>query len=207
MHPRFAELCAKVTAPDVRFEVYGGGGGEDALRRRVVALGIGDRVDVRGPTEDIRAALEGFDVFGYPLAPDTGTSELALQEAMWVGIPPVVFDHGGPATIVVNGESGFVVSTEAEYSRAVERLVADPSLRTRLGAAANDGREPSTRRPDTPPPRRPSSTRSRRGRLARGPGSRVAKSRRRSASCGRSASKPGRSPGVSPLSRTAPIRW
>jgi glycosyltransferase involved in cell wall biosynthesis len=137
IHPRFADLCAAVDDPAVRFEVYGGGGGTDALRRRLSVLGIEDRVAEHGPTEDIRTALEGIDVFGYPLAPDTyATSEKALQEAMWVGIPPVVFGHGGPSTMVVGGESGLVVSCDDEYVRAIERLAADPQLRAHLGAGA-----------------------------------------------------------------------
>ena len=137
MHPRFAELCAAVTDPNVRFEVFGGGGGEEALVRRLVAVGIADRVEVLGATEDIRSAFEGMDVFGYPLAADSyATSEKVLQEAMWVGIPPVVFAHGGPGVIVKDGESGLVVSDERGYARAVERLAADPQLRARLGEGA-----------------------------------------------------------------------
>ena len=84
--------------PDARFVVCGGGGGETGLRRRFEALGMGARVDIRGAVEDIRVPLEEFDIFGYPLAEDTyATSEKALQEAMWVGVPPVVFAHGGRA--------------------------------------------------------------------------------------------------------------
>lgn len=137
MHPRFAEMSAAVRVPDARFVVCGGGGGELELRRRFEALGVGGRVDIRGPVENIRGALEEFDIFGYPLAEDSyATSEKALQEAMWVGVPPVVFSHGGVRCLVEHGRTGLVVATEEEYSRAIERLARDPALRARLGEEA-----------------------------------------------------------------------
>ncbi len=137
MHPHFAEMCAAVTHPDARFEVYGGGGGEEELTRRATELGIAERLVAHGPTEDVRHALEGMDVFGYPLAVDSyATSEKVLQEAMWVGLPPVILAHGGAAGMVTDGETGLVADDETAYVRAVDRLVADPALRARLGAAA-----------------------------------------------------------------------
>jgi glycosyltransferase involved in cell wall biosynthesis len=137
MHSRFAEMSAAVRVPNVRFVVCGSGGGEAGLRRRFEALGIGERVDIRGHVENIRAALEEFDIFGYPLAEDTyGTSEKALQEAMWVGVPPVVFGHGGVRCLVEDNRTGLVVATELEYARAIERLARDPVLRQRLGEEA-----------------------------------------------------------------------
>lgn len=137
LHPRFVELCAAVDVPDARFVVYGAGGGEDALRAEAAARGIGDRFDVRGHTEDLAAALGEMDVFGYPLRPDTyASSEKAIQEAMWVGIPPVVFPHGGVRELVRSGVDGLVAEDDAQYVQHLELLASDPDLRTRLGAEA-----------------------------------------------------------------------
>lgn len=137
MHPRFAEMAAAARHPDARFVVYGGGGGEDALRRRLAALGLGDRAAVMGHVEDIRSAFQGMDVFGYPLTEHTyATSEKALQEAMWVGIPPLVFGHGGVRPLVEHEQTGLIVSTEAEYVSAIDRLAEDADLRERLGKNA-----------------------------------------------------------------------
>ncbi len=136
MHPRFAEMCAEVRDPSVRFIVCGSGG-EEELRHKIDTLGIADRMDVCGPVQDIRSVLEIVDIFGYPLASDTyATSEAALQEAMWVGIPPVVFPHGGVVDIVQHECTGLVVEDEAEYARAIDRLAGDPHLRRTLGDAA-----------------------------------------------------------------------
>ena len=59
-----------------------------------------------------------------------------MQEAMWVGIPPVVFGHGGVRCLVEHDRTGLVVATEEEYARAIERLAHDPVLRQRLGEGA-----------------------------------------------------------------------
>ena len=136
MHPHFAEMSAAVRAPEIRFVVCGGGGGGADLRL-VSALGIAERVVIRGAVENIRAALEEFDIFGYPLADDTyATSEKALQEAMWVGVPPVVFPHGGLRDLVEHECTGLVVTTEQEYSDGIERLARDTLLRRCLGEEA-----------------------------------------------------------------------
>jgi len=139
MHPRFVEMSNCVKNPDVRFVVYGGGGGEEALRGRIDRLGAADRFTLAGFTDDVRTALETVDIFGYPLCVETyATSEKALQEAMWVGVPPVVFPHGGVADLVHHDETGLVVTTEAEYAAAVDRLAGDATLRERLGSRARE---------------------------------------------------------------------
>lgn len=137
LHPRFVELCAAVDVPDARFVVYGAGGGEDALRAEAATRGLGDRFEVKGHTEDLAAALGEMDVFGYPLRPDTyASSEKAIQEAMWVGIPPVVFPFGGVRELVRSGVDGLVADDDAQYVQHLEQLAADPALRSRLGAEA-----------------------------------------------------------------------
>jgi glycosyltransferase involved in cell wall biosynthesis len=137
LHPRFVELCAAVDVPAARFVVYGTGGGEDALRAEAVHRGLGDRIEVRGHTEDVASALGEMDVFGYPLRPDTyASSEKAVQEAMWVGVPPVVLPHGGLADLVRSGVDGLVADDDEQYVHHIEALATDRALRSRLGAGA-----------------------------------------------------------------------
>lgn len=136
MHPRFAEISVAARTPGLRFVVCGGGD-DAALRERFAALGAGERVAVRGHVEDIRGALAEFDIFGYPLAADTSaTSERALQEAMWVGLPPVVLGHGGVQQLVAHESTGLIARDEADYPLALDRLASDGPLRRRLGAEA-----------------------------------------------------------------------
>ncbi len=137
MHPRFAELSAAVRTPGVRFDVFGDGSWHPELERRLLALGAGARVRFHGHVDHLPAALAELDIFGYPLAPDTyATSEKAIQEAMWAGIPPVVIGGSGAAWLVEHGRTGLVCDREDDYPRAIERLAEDHVLRRRLGDAA-----------------------------------------------------------------------
>jgi hypothetical protein len=139
MHPRFAELTAAVRNPDVEFDVLGGGSWAPELQRRLGELGAEGRVHFHGHVEDLRTAFSEIDIFGYPLAPDTSaTSEKTIQEAMWVGIPPVVLAGTGASGLVEHEHTGLVCETEEDYPRAIERLASDVGLRRRLGDAARD---------------------------------------------------------------------
>lgn len=139
MHPDFVALCAAVGRDDARFVVCGSGDGFGAIAAESERLGIGGRFELRGWVDDVGAELAGFDVFGYPLRADNySTAELVLQEAMLAGVPPVVLPYGGGAGLVEDGRSGIVAADEREYSRAIERLGADPELRRTLGAGARE---------------------------------------------------------------------
>jgi glycosyltransferase involved in cell wall biosynthesis len=136
MHPRYVPMSAAVDVANARFIVVGGGP-HDELTRQVRQLGVSDRFDFRGHVEDIRSVLETLDVFGYPLCEDTyAASELALLEAMWVGVPPVVFPYGGIEALVTHQQTGWVVHSEAEYTHALAFLYSHPEERQRLGENA-----------------------------------------------------------------------
>jgi glycosyltransferase involved in cell wall biosynthesis len=140
IHPRFVELCtaiAEKARADVRFTVVGTGGDEQEIRNAAAELGLGDRFTVPGHVDDVAAALGSFDVFGYPLGALTyASSDLSVQEAMWVGLPPVVFDVGGLADIIVRGETGLVTTSDDDYVNCVCLLIGDRGLRERLGQGA-----------------------------------------------------------------------
>ena len=73
-------------------------------------------------------------MFGYPVI--HGSAELVVQEAMYAGVPPVVFAGTGAAALVTHGMTGLVVQTEDEYVSAIETLHRDEVERRRLGVAA-----------------------------------------------------------------------
>lgn len=137
MHPSFVAMSAATTSADLSFPVAGAGGGEGELQRQAEALGASGRFSFLGFQENIRTVLESLDIFGYPLCRDTyATSEKSLQEAMAVGLPPVVFPHGGVPDLVEDGVTGRVVGSPEAYTTALDQLARDPAERRRLGEAA-----------------------------------------------------------------------
>lgn len=136
MHPRFVPMSAEISIPNVRFIVCGGGI-ERELEQEVDSLNVADRFEFRGYVENIRSVLETLDVFGYPLCEDTyATSEKTIQEAMYAGIPLVVFPHGGCSDLVQHEETGLIVNSEKEYCEAIEFLYHNTEFRLQLGKNA-----------------------------------------------------------------------
>jgi len=143
LHPEAISLSAAVRVATARFHFCGDGNDRPLIEQQARQQGISERCHFPGHQEDIAPLLAAFTVFGYPLRPqNTCTSELALQEAMYAGIPPVVFPHGGLDTLVRHGTTGLVAAQPAEYSRAIEWLFHHPAERKRLGEqAAREARE------------------------------------------------------------------
>ncbi len=138
MHPNYIGMSAQVDIPNVRFIVCGGGT-IGYLQQQAQQLGVAERFDFRGPIEDIKSVIEILDVYGYPLCEDTyAAAELNLQEAMYGGVPPVVFPYGGVKRLVIDNYTGFVVRSELEYKQAIEYLYHHPEERARLGRNAKE---------------------------------------------------------------------
>lgn len=138
MHPRYIPMSAAISVPDIKFIVCGGGI-QSALQQQAIALGVSEKFDFRGYVENIKPVLETLDVFGYPLCVDTyATSEKSLQEAMYAGVPPVVFPYGGVKDLVKHEQTGLVVESESEYQQAIEYLYYHPDVRLKLGRNAAD---------------------------------------------------------------------
>jgi polysaccharide pyruvyl transferase WcaK-like protein/glycosyltransferase involved in cell wall biosynthesis/sulfatase maturation enzyme AslB (radical SAM superfamily) len=136
MHGAFVAMSCSISIPDVKFVVCGGGD-SSWLLRQVECAGRSASFDFKGTIEDIRSVLETIDVYGYPLCEDTyAAAELNLQEAMYAGLPVVTFPHGGIGRLIVHGETGLLVNSPEEYSRAIEFLFHHPEERARLGRNA-----------------------------------------------------------------------
>jgi glycosyltransferase involved in cell wall biosynthesis len=76
------------------------------------------------------------DVFVFPSTTETFGN--VVLEAMASGLPAVVVDRGGPPDLVDEGATGFVAPANDPPALAerVRRLLRDPALRARMGAAA-----------------------------------------------------------------------
>ena len=137
MHPDFVRLHAELPIPNLRVLVVGDGPALPTLRRQAEQCGCPERFSFLGFQTEISPILSQADIFGYPLAPDNyATSELALQEAMYLGLPPVLLATGGPASMIEHERTGLLAKDTRDYSVQLRRLADDPALRLRLGRQA-----------------------------------------------------------------------
>jgi glycosyltransferase involved in cell wall biosynthesis len=132
-------LEAAAGLPGVHVQLAGGEFAGDAgyvgkLSERAAAPDLAGRVELLGPVAAL-PVLATWDVFvSASTSPEAGP--LAVLEAMSVGLPVIVTDHGGGPEYV--GDAGVVVPPgDVEALRAaIAALLADPEERRRLGARA-----------------------------------------------------------------------
>ncbi|MCX7604889.1 MAG: glycosyltransferase [Bryobacteraceae bacterium] len=130
-----ARALMKAGVADFRIEAAGEGSERRWLEREVPNfrwLGM-----LKG--EELARAYANFDVFVFPSETDTYGN--AVQEAMASGVPCVVMNAGGPATIVQHGVTGMVCDTAAGLARSVVELAQRPALRAQMGRAARRAAE------------------------------------------------------------------
>lgn len=121
--------------PGVHVAIIGDGQLRPQLEARVQALGLGDRVHFTGWWSDVPAAVSDLDAVALT-SRNEGTP-VALIEAAAAGRPVVATDVGGVRSVVEDGVSGLLAPAgdEERVSALLGRLLADPSLRQRMGQA------------------------------------------------------------------------
>jgi glycosyltransferase involved in cell wall biosynthesis len=127
----------RAAVPDVRL-VCAGEGDQAAFERHAEKLGIRDAVTFTGwvGPSGKRALLENAAVFALPSYSETLPA--SLLEAMAAGLPVVASSVGGVPEMVAEGVTGFLVlpGDVATLQRLLRKLLLDPALGTRIGAAA-----------------------------------------------------------------------
>jgi glycosyltransferase involved in cell wall biosynthesis len=126
-------LRAVAAIPDAELVLVGDGPLRNELQKRA-----GQRVQFLGQRADIAELLAGFDVFA--LSSSTEGMSIALLEAMAAGCPIVVTAVGGNVELIEHMQTGLVVppDDEAALCAAIEQLLDDRALATRLGDAARE---------------------------------------------------------------------
>jgi len=116
--------------------IIGGGRREAEMRHLAADMGLAQRVHFLGPRQDVPDLLRALDVFVLP-SHSEGVS-LALLEAMAAGLPVIATAVGGTPEVVTDGITGLLIPPrDADaLAAALERLLADPAWRRRLGASA-----------------------------------------------------------------------
>jgi len=108
--------------------------GED-LEPMFAACGLGPRLRRLGYREDVAALLAAADIFALPSHFEG--LPMSVIEAMLTGLPVVATDVRGPREQVVDRQTGLLVppGETAPLAQALHLLVADASLRARMGEA------------------------------------------------------------------------
>lgn len=129
---------------DARIVVCGGGELLEAHREGVHAAGLADRVAFVGelPLADVDAHFAAASVFCLPSQSRAEAFGMVLLEAMAAGLPIVASDivGSGVGWVNVDGETGYnvPVSDDGAMAAALDRVLADPALARRLGAAGRE---------------------------------------------------------------------
>jgi glycosyltransferase involved in cell wall biosynthesis len=129
--------------PKARLLVIGQGELERALKCRVSELGIERAVSFLGLRDDVPRLLPLLNLFVLPSLSE-GLS-VALLEAMSAGVAVIASNVGGNPEIVVNGETGYLVSPERSEELA-SRIIALASNQELTRSLGDRGRERVSRR-------------------------------------------------------------
>jgi glycosyltransferase involved in cell wall biosynthesis len=129
------DAMALIKTPGARLLVIGNGPYHSELDRRIVRLGVGDRVTFTGylQPEDVAAAYAASEIFFF--ASTSETQGLVVAEAMASGLPVVAVDDLATADAVADGVNGLLVPERAEdLAAAADRVLGDADLRAAMGA-------------------------------------------------------------------------
>jgi glycosyltransferase involved in cell wall biosynthesis len=120
--------------PTWRLRLYGSGPEEEALRRKADELGV--TVELPGTTSDVQGALTNASIYALPSRSEG--FPMGILEAMAYGLPVVAFDSApGIRELITHEDDGLLVTpgNVTEFAGALERLMDDPGLRTKMGEA------------------------------------------------------------------------
>jgi glycosyltransferase involved in cell wall biosynthesis len=133
--------------PNVRFFLIGDGVLYDHLHRRAGQAGILDNFVFAGliPRERIPEMIASMDVLVHTSLRE-GLARV-LPQALAVGKPCVAFDIDGAPEVVIPGETGYLVrpGDSKGLADAISRLLDDPRLCERMGAAGKRLVDPAFR--------------------------------------------------------------
>lgn len=120
LRARYPELRLRIVGPEP----------PEAIRRCA-----SDRIAVTGFVDDVRAEIARATAVVVPLRIGGGT-RLKIVEAMGMGKAIVSTTLGAEGLAVTDGEEVLLADDAATFADRVGRLLDDPALRARLGAAA-----------------------------------------------------------------------
>lgn len=126
------EALATTRLP-ITLDIVGRGPELDPCRALVEQLGLQERVRFLDWYTAQHELFESFHAYrGVVLPSIEDANGIVIQEAMALGLPPICLDWGGPALLIDNGRSGFLVKPMTR-----QQIVED--LGKRMQELASDG--------------------------------------------------------------------
>jgi glycosyltransferase involved in cell wall biosynthesis len=126
--------------PETDLLIYGIGALKDELEEQIRALGLNNRVQLMGLTNDAPTILSNAGYF--LLSSDYEGMPNALMEALAVGVPCISTDCpcGGPRMLINNGKNGLLipVGDENKLVEALECVLSNKEYAERLGKNAKN---------------------------------------------------------------------
>lgn len=136
-HQYLLDAFPKLANDSVRLVIVGDGPQREAIAQKIADLGISARVVMTGNQRDVLPWLQAMDVFVLPSYANEGVPQAILQ-AMACGLPVISTPIGSIAEAVQDEVTGLLVPARNadELLAAMNRLLANPSLRQQMGSAA-----------------------------------------------------------------------
>jgi L-malate glycosyltransferase len=130
------EAFANLSHPTARLLIVGDGPALPALRAQALRLGLGNRAHIEPGVPDVSNCLSQIDVFVLPSLSEAFSN--SLMEAMATGAACVASDVGGNPELIEPERTGLLFPPTDRDSLCVQldRLIRDPELRLKMGAAA-----------------------------------------------------------------------
>jgi glycosyltransferase involved in cell wall biosynthesis len=142
------DACAELKRSKVEFrcEIVGDGPLREKLASRIAELNLASQVRLCGSLSqaEVYEKLQGCDLFALAsVVDDQGASDVfptVILEAMKCGKPVVSTHVAGIPEAVADGSTGFLVTPDnsRELAQALGKLIGDPALRKKMGAAGRE---------------------------------------------------------------------
>ncbi len=143
-HEEFLEAAKIILAQEIKnifFLVVGGASSseknyETKIKRLSVKFGLTNNILFTGFRNDIPEMLSAMDILAFPSHNES--FGITLLEAMAIELPVAASNNAGIPDIVVDGVTGLLVppKNSSELSKALLKLIENPSLRKKLSEAA-----------------------------------------------------------------------
>ena len=133
------EALGKMEETPFKMLFVGNGYAADTMKRMVCEKGLEKQVTFVGTVTDREAIKKYYaaaDLFLFPSLYDT--DGLVVKEAAALHTPSVMVETATAASIITNGEDGFLIPNDAEaFARLLRELVHDPERVHRVGLRAS----------------------------------------------------------------------